>query len=288
LTNPRKIAGQGLKQANITATTMTAGGDDGIINIYITVFWLGADRFALMGLGSENCMLPLGTGGMKMYKIMIIEDDLTIARTIKDHLTKWDYNVIFITDFKNIMEQFIQFEPQIVLLDVMLPFFNGFYWCGEIRKVSKVPVMFISSANDNMNIVMAMNMGGDDFIAKPFDLNVLTAKLGALIRRTYSFQGQLSVMEHHGVVLNLSDTTLTYHNEKIELTKNDYKILQLLMENIGKVVSREEMMQRLWESDHFIDDNTLTVNITRLRKKLAESGLENFIITRKGLGYMVE
>ncbi len=223
-----------------------------------------------------------------MFKIMIIEDDLTIARTIKDHLSKWDYHVIFATDFKNIMEQFIQFEPQIVLLDVMLPFFNGFYWCGEIRKVSKVPVMFISSANDNMNIVMAMNMGGDDFIAKPFDLSVLTAKLGALIRRTYSFQGQLSVMEHHGVVLNLSDTTLTYHNQKIELTKNDYKILQLLMENIGKVVSREEMMQRLWESDHFIDDNTLTVNITRLRKKLAESGLENFIITRKGLGYMVE
>ena len=227
-------------------------------------------------------------GGIFVYKIMIIEDDLTIARVIKDHLSKWDYHVIYVTDFKNIIEELIQFEPQLVLLDVMLPFFNGFYWCGEIRKISKVPVIFISSANDNMNIVMAMNMGGDDFIIKPFDLNVLTAKVGALIRRTYSFQGQMNIVEHNGVVLNLSNTTLTYQNNKIELTKNEYKILQLLMENVGKVVSREEMMQRLWESDNFIDDNTLTVNITRLRKKLDESGLKNFITTKKGLGYMVE
>lgn len=223
-----------------------------------------------------------------MYKIMIIEDDITIAKAIKDHLSKWNYNVIHITDFKNIMEQFREFEPQLVLLDIGLPFYNGFYWCSEIRKISKVPVMFISSANDNMNIVMAMNMGGDDFIAKPFDLNVLTAKVGALIRRTYSFQGQVHIIEHNGVVLNLSDTTLTYKNEKIELTKNDYKILQLLMENVGAVVSREEIMQRLWESDNFIDENTLTVNITRLRKKLAESGLESFITTKRGLGYMVK
>lgn len=223
-----------------------------------------------------------------MYKIMVIEDDITIAKAMKSHLCKWDYDTIYVTDFKNIMEQVIRFEPHLVLLDVMLPFFNGFHWCGEIRKISKVPVVFISSASDNMNIVMAMNMGGDDFIAKPFDLSVLTAKVGALIRRTYSFQGQVSVMEHNGVVLNLSNTTLTYQNKKIELTKNDYKILQLLMENIGKVVSREEIMQRLWESDNFIDDNTLTVNITRLRKRLCESGLENFITTKKGLGYMVE
>lgn len=169
----------------------------------------------------------------------------------------------------------------------MLPFFNGFHWCSEIRKFSKVPVMFISSAQDNMNIVMAMNMGGDDFIAKPFDLNVLTAKVGALLRRTYSFQGQVNIIEHKGVVLNLSDTTLTYKDNKIELTKNDYKILQILMENVGRVVSREDIMQRLWESDNFIDDNTLTVNVTRLRKKLADFGLKDFIITKKGLGYMV-
>lgn len=222
-----------------------------------------------------------------MYKIMIIEDDITIAKVVAEHLKKWDYEVYYVTDFKNILQQFIDFNPQLVLLDIVLPFFNGFHWCSEIRKISKVPVMFISSVQDNMNIVMAMNMGGDDFIVKPFDLNVLTAKVGAMLRRTYSFQGQVNVIEHRGVVLNLSDTTLTYKNNKIELTKNDYKILQILMENVGKVVSREDIMQRLWESDNFIDDNTLTVNITRLRKKLAEYGLKDFIITKKGLGYMV-
>ncbi len=223
-----------------------------------------------------------------MYNIMIVEDDITIAKAINDYLGKWNYNVIYATDFKNVTEQVIRFEPHLVLLDVMLPYFNGFHWCSEIRKLSKVPVIFISSANDNMNIVMAMNMGGDDFIAKPFDLNVLNAKIGALLRRTYSFQSQISIIEHNGVVLNLSDTTLHFKNKKIDLTKNDYKILQLLMENIGKVVAREEIMQRLWESDNFIDDNTLTVNMTRLRKKLGEFGLNNFITTKKGLGYMVE
>lgn len=223
-----------------------------------------------------------------MYKILIIEDDTTIAKAMKDHLCRWDYDAVCVTDFKDISEQVIRFEPQLILLDIMLPYFNGFHWCSEIRKFSKVPVVFISSAGDNMNIVMAMNMGGDDFISKPFDLTVLTAKLGAIIRRTYSFKGQISMMEHNGVLLNLGDTTLTYQNQKMNLTKNDYKILQLLMENIGKVVSRDDIMQRLWENDDYIDDNTLTVNITRLRKKLSESGLENFITTKKGLGYLVE
>ncbi len=223
-----------------------------------------------------------------MYKIMIVEDDLTIARTLKNHLDKWDYDVSYIDNFKNITEQFKEFDPHIVLLDVMLPFFNGFYWCGEIRKISKVPVVFISSAGDNMNIVMAMNMGGDDFIIKPFDLNVLTAKLGAILRRSYSLQGQINSIEHKGVVLNLNDTTLDYENHRIELTRNDYKILHILMENKGKIVSRDEIMQQLWESDQFIDDNTLTVNMTRLRKKLSEIGLDDFIKTKKGLGYMVD
>jgi DNA-binding response OmpR family regulator len=223
-----------------------------------------------------------------MYKIIIVEDDITIARTLKEHLSKWNYNVIYVTDFNDIMEKFKEFDPHIVLMDVMLPFFNGFYWCSEIRKISKVPIMFISSAGDNLNIVMAMNMGGDDFIVKPFDLNVLTAKIGALIRRAYSLQGQINAIEHDGVVLNLNDTTLIYNDNKIELTKNEYKILQLLMGNIGRVVSRDEIMQHLWNSDQFIDDNTLTVNMTRLRKKLSESGLDNYIKTKKGLGYLVE
>lgn len=223
-----------------------------------------------------------------MFKIMIIEDDITIAKTLKDHLVKWDYTVKYATDFKNILEDFIEFDPHILLLDVMLPFFNGFYWCNEIRKISKVPVVFISSASDNMNIVMAMNMGGDDFIVKPFDLNVLTAKIGAMLRRAYSMQGQVNVLEHEGVILNLNDTSLTYRGEKIDLTKNEYKILLLLMENLGKVVSRDEIMQHLWQSELFIDDNTLTVNITRLRKKLVDLGLDNFIKTKKGMGYLVD
>jgi len=223
-----------------------------------------------------------------MYKIMIIEDDISIAETIKNHLSKWDFDVRYVTDFKNIIECFIQFEPHLVLIDIILPFYNGFYWCNEIRKISKVPIMFISSASDNMNIIMAINMGGDDFIEKPFDLNVLTAKVHALIRRTYSLVSNINLIEHKGVILNLNNTTLLYQNKKIELTKNEYKILQLLMENAGRVVSREEIMQHLWQSDSFIDDNTLTVNITRLRKKLAELGLENFIKTKKGIGYIIE
>ncbi len=223
-----------------------------------------------------------------MYRILIVEDDMTIAKTIKEALGKWDYEVMYVTDFRNITEQVIKFDPHLILLDVMLPFYNGYHWCNEIRKFTKVPILFISSAGDNMNIVMAINMGGDDFLVKPFDLNVLTAKIGALIRRTYSFQGKLNVIELNGVVLNLNDSTLMHDNKKIELTKNEFKIMQLLMESAGKVVSREDIMQRLWESDEFIDDNTLTVNVTRLRKKLSESGLEQYIITKKGMGYMVE
>ena len=223
-----------------------------------------------------------------MYKILIIEDDMTIANTLREHLIKWQYDVEYITDFKNITEQVVTSQPHLILLDVMLPFFNGFYWCSEIRKVTNTPVIFISSVADNMNIVMAMNMGGDDFISKPFDLNVLTAKIQALIRRTYSFQGQMNIIEHNGVILNLNDTTLTYKDNKVELTKNEYKILQLVMENAGKVVSRDKIMERLWESESFIDDNTLTVNVTRLRKKLEDAGLYDFIKTKKGLGYLVE
>jgi len=227
-------------------------------------------------------------GWESMHKILVVEDDLTIARTISGHLGQWGYDTAYVTGFQDVADQVRRAEPHLVLLDIALPFHNGFHWCGEIRKFSKVPIIFISSASDNMNIVLAMNMGGDDFIAKPFDLHVLTAKVGALLRRTYSFQGQVNILEHRGVVLNLSDATLTYRDRRIELTKNDFRIVQILMENAGRIVSRDEMMQRLWESDQFIDDNTLTVNITRLRKKLADLGLEQWIVTKKGLGYMVE
>ena len=214
-----------------------------------------------------------------MYNILIVEDDRTIAGAMKKHIDAWGFNARCAEDFRNIMEEFADFNPQLVLLDISLPFFNGYHWCSEIRKVSKVPIVFISSASDNMNIVMAMNMGGDDFIAKPFDLNVLTAKVQAMLRRTYDLGGQTRLLQHRDAVLNTDDSTLTYHGERVELTKNEYRILQVLMENKGKTVSRDVLMQRLWESDSFVDENTLSVNVARLRKKLDGAGLENFIAT---------
>ncbi len=223
-----------------------------------------------------------------MHKILIIEDDSVIANAIAKHIKTWGCEVKLITDFQNVLSEFVEYAPQLVLLDISLPFFNGFYWCSEIRKVSKVPIIFISSTSDNMNIIMAVNMGGDDFIAKPFDLNVLTAKVQAMLRRTYDFAGQSHLLEHKGAILNTSDATLTYNSGKIELTKNDYRILQVLMENKSKIVSRDMLMQKLWETDSFVDENTLTVNITRLRKKLEVAGLADFITTKKGIGYMVE
>lgn len=222
------------------------------------------------------------------YKILVVEDDTTIAQLITDNLKKWNYEAEFVTDFQNVTKEFVDYDPQLVLLDITLPFFNGFHWCTEIRNLSKVPIVFLSSASDNMNIVMAMNMGADDFISKPFDINVLIAKISAMIRRTYSFQGELNVIEHNGAILNLSDTTFTYKDNVLELTRNEFRILELLLSKSSNVVSRDEIMEKLWQSDSFIDDNTLTVNVTRLRKKLEKIGLNDFIKTKKGIGYMVD
>lgn len=222
-----------------------------------------------------------------LYKILIIEDDLIIANSLQKHLYKWGFLAECVGDFNDIINQFMQYDPQLILMDISLPFYNGYHWCSEIRKRSKVPIIFISSSSDNMSIIMAINMGGDDFIAKPFDLSVVVAKVQALLRRTYSFQGQVPMMEHKGAILNLGDATLTYQDRRIDLTKNDFKILQLLLENKGSTVCRDTIMKRLWDSECFIDDNTLTVNVTRLRKKLEESGLVDFIVTKKGIGYLV-
>lgn len=223
-----------------------------------------------------------------MYKILIVEDDRTIAENLAAHLRRWNYEVEYAEDFKNVMEQFGGFEPQLVLLDIVLPFYNGFYWCQEIRKLSNVPIIFLSSANDNMNIVMAMNMGGDEFIEKPFDLGVVTAKIQAVLRRVYSLQGAVNIMDYQGLLLNLGDATVTFQGEKLELTKNEFRILQILMENAEKIVSRDEIIARLWESDEFIDDNTLTVNVARLRKKLESLGAKDLIRTKKGVGYFLK
>ena len=222
-----------------------------------------------------------------MYKVFLTEDDDGIAGAIMRRLSEWEFEVRRVDDYRNVIGEFEEFMPHIVLLDISLPFYNGFYWCTEIRKISRCPVMFISSAADNLNIVTAMNMGGDDFIAKPFDLNVLTAKIQALLRRSYDFARNIGIIEHKGAVLNTADATLTYNGEKIDLTKNEYKIMETLLENKGKIVSRERLMNRLWETDSFVDENALSVNIARLRKKLEQAGLANYIITKVGHGYAV-
>ncbi len=225
-----------------------------------------------------------------MHKIMITEDDSTIASLIENQLKAWEYNVHVTRDFNDVMAEFAEFAPELVLLDISLPFYNGYYWCSQIRRISKVPIIFISSNSDNMNMVMAMNMGADDFITKPFDINVLIAKIQAIIRRTYEFSGQTvtNVLEYKGMVLNLSDATLIYAGESIELTKNEFRIMESLMKNNCRVVSRDELMERLWATDSFVDENTLTVNVTRLRKKMENIGAKDFIHTKKGMGYIIE
>lgn len=223
-----------------------------------------------------------------MYKIMLVEDDENMSNAMRTQLQAWGYEVYCIQNFQKVTEEFLAVEPQLVLLDIMLPFFNGYHWCSEIRKHSNVPILFISSASDNMNIIMAMNMGGDDFIAKPFDLNVLLAKVQAILRRTYDLTGSIPVLEHKGAILNLNDMTLHYGEQILDLTRNEFRILQTLLEQKGKVVSRNTLMMRLWEIDSYVEENTLTVNINRLRKKLVEIGLEDYIKTKVGCGYIIE
>lgn len=222
-----------------------------------------------------------------MYKILIVDDDRVIADTVKERLIKWGYEARIVDDFNNVLKIFAEYGPHLVLMDIGLPFFNGYHWCAQIRNISKVPVIFMSSMSDNMNIVMAINMGGDDFVIKPFDMNVLIAKVQAMLRRTYSFAESTNIIEHNGCILNMNDQTFIYNEEMVELTKNEYRILQCLLENIGKVVARDTIMMKLWESDNFIDDNTLTVNVARLRKKLENAGLKDYIKTKKGSGYII-
>ena len=222
-----------------------------------------------------------------MYRLFLVEDDPGICASVRSLAEAWDLETGICGDFRKVTEEFTAFAPHIVLLDIGLPFFNGYHWCGELRKLSSVPIIFISSASDNLNIVMAMNMGADDFISKPFDGSVLMAKINALLRRSYDYSAASPLLTHRGAFLNTGDTTLTFGEKKIELSKNEYRILLCLLENKGKVVSREKLMERLWETDSFIDENTLTVNINRLRKKLDAEGLAGFIKTKFGVGYLV-
>lgn len=224
----------------------------------------------------------------RIYRIFIIEDDRGIAQAIQTQAQMWELETRCVQNFRKVMEEFADFQPHLVLMDITLPFFNGYHWCSQIRQVSKVPIIFISSASDNMNIIMAMNMGADDFIAKPFDGSVLMAKINALLRRTYDFAEAVPVLQHRGAMLNTADNTLSYQGQEIPLSKNEYRILLTLMESKGRVVSREKLMEKLWQTDSFVDENTLTVNVSRLRRKLDSAGLADFIETKLGVGYIIK
>ena len=220
-----------------------------------------------------------------MHKILLVEDDEVIRQQVKKILEQWEYEVVLVEDFMEVLSLFVKEEPHLVLMDIGLPLFNGYHGCQEIRKVSKVPIMFLSSRDQAMDIVMAINMGGDDFVTKPFDQNVLLAKIQGLLRRSYEFGKDQSLLEYMGVILNLKAMDLVYQGEVVSLTKNEFQILQVLFERSGNIVSREDLMKELWNSDFFIDDNTLSVNVARLRKKLEAVGLKDFIETKKGVGY---
>lgn len=224
-----------------------------------------------------------------MYRIMIIEDDEKIRRIVADTLKKWQYEVVKVTQFDRVLTEFEKTAPHLVLVDINLPVFDGYYWCQQIRSVSKVPIIFLSSRNQNMDIIMAINMGGDDFIQKPFDLDILLAKISALIRRKYTYQEDESLQFiHRGLKLNVTNSTIEYNGKTNELSRNEFILFQVMMRNIGKIVSREDLMQALWNEDQFVDDNTLTVNVNRMRRKIGALGLEDFIGTRKGMGYLIE
>ena len=223
-----------------------------------------------------------------MYRILIVEDDAVIAKAMRGYLESWGHEAACVEDFRSVLQEFAAYGPQLVLLDISLPFYNGYHWCSEIRKISKVPVIFISSASDNMNIVMAVNMGGDDFLAKPLDLDVLGAKVQAILRRAYDFAGEGSLLEHNGLIFDRERGTVSCGDAQAELTKNEIGILQALFEKKGRTVRRDRLMEKLWQSDSFIDDNTLTVNVARLRKKLEEVGAHDMIKTKKGIGYALD
>jgi DNA-binding response OmpR family regulator len=222
-------------------------------------------------------------------KIMIVEDEKTIRDLLEETILKWGFDVIKTEDFHHVFQQFANENPQLLLLDINLPAFDGFYWCHKIREISSVPIIFISSRSTTIDMIMAMNMGGDDYIQKPFDTDVLMAKVNALLRRSYSYINiEPNILEHSGVVLNMKDWELSFDGNESELTKTEFTILKMLLQNKGSVVSRTKLMRTLWKDESFVDDNTLTVNITRLRKKLADLGKDHFIKTKKGEGYIVQ
>lgn len=222
------------------------------------------------------------------YKLLIIEDDKNMCEVLSDLLSKWEFEVTICEDFEKIIECFLKYQPNVVLMDINLPICDGFYWCKKIRQVSKTPIIFVSSRDSSMDIVMAINNGGDDFIQKPFESEVLIAKLQAIIRRTYEYKNEEErVLKCDDILLNLDNTILIYNENSLELTKNEFLILETLMESKGKGVSRSRLMKKLWDDYIYVNENTLTVNINRLRNRLEQFGIEDLIVTQKGIGYII-
>lgn len=223
-----------------------------------------------------------------MKSVLLIEDDIALSKEIKLVLEKWGYEVNLINDFQNIMKEFINTNPHLVIMDVNLPFFDGFYWCSKIREVSKTPIIYLSSRDSNMDVIMGINNGGDDYVSKPFSEDLLITKIRAVLRRTYDYSKDNSYLIYcDDLILDVEKGEINYKNNKLDLTKNEIRILALLMKSKGKVVSREKLMMSLWEDDEFVNDNALTVNINRIRNRLKEIGLKDFIKTKKGIGYII-
>ena len=223
-----------------------------------------------------------------MFKIFVVDDSKIISEKLKEELEKWGFEIILVDDFEKVIDIFKKENPDLVVMDIGLPYYDGYFWTRKIRDLSNVPIIFLSSKEDTMNKIMAMEMGADDFVSKPFDLDLLIAKIKALLRRTYDYKDNLDRLELRGLVLDLKSMTVSFCDKSIDLSKNEFKILETLMVNKGNVVSRDKLMTSLWSTDIYIDDNTLTVNISRLRKSLAGLGVDNFIKTKQGLGYYVE
>ncbi len=224
-----------------------------------------------------------------MYKIYLIEDDNTISSILEEHLKKWGYQTFSATDFSDVISDFTAFDPHLILMDINLPNYDGFYWCAKIRELSNVPIMFLSSRDSDGDKIRAITQGGDDYIEKPFSIDLLTAKISAMLRRAYSKADQeLNILQHGDLILNVERLQIYYKDATTELTKNECRILSLLVKNNGNLVTRSRLMKSLWDDESFVDDNTLTVNVNRLRRKLAEIGFAECIKTIKGEGYRLQ
>ncbi|MHC0036627.1 response regulator [Pseudoneobacillus sp. C159] len=222
-----------------------------------------------------------------MFKLLLIEDDVTLFQEIKERLTSWSYDVYGINDFSHVLQEFAEVKPDLIIIDIQLPKFDGFHWCRMIRSHSNVPILFLSSRDHPTDMVMSMQMGADDFIQKPFHFEVLIAKIQAILRRTYNYSTEQNTLKTWcGATIDYDKNTVTNETGSIELTKNELFILKQLITQKNKIVSREELIRSLWEDERFVSDNTLTVNVNRLRKRLDEIGLGHFIETKVGQGYM--